>query len=61
MKSEYGLDADYFKKKFEVMIRDIRHYTPQELAMELGRLALTADENALCELVDDYIQVLNEQ
>ena len=60
MRNEYGLDADYFKKKLEAVLRDVRHYTPQEMARELHRLSMTADENTVCQEVDNYISAMNE-
>lgn len=61
MKNEYGLDVTYFAKKLSLVLRDVSRYTPQEMARELHRLAMTADENTVCELVDDYVNVLNQQ
>jgi hypothetical protein len=42
MKSKYGVDVAYFKKKLECVIRDLDSYTPQELSRELESLADTA-------------------
>jgi len=61
VKNEYGLDVSYFESKLQLVLRDCSRYTPQEMARELHRLAMIADENTVCELVDDYVNVLNEQ
>lgn len=39
MTNEYGLDVDYFKKKLELILRDVGNYTPDEMYRELSRLA----------------------
>ena len=46
MDNEYGLDADYFKKKLTLIVRDISQYTPSEMYRELIRLSLTAATQA---------------
>ncbi len=61
MKNQYGLDVSYFESKLKIVLRDVANYTPQEMARELHRLSMTADENAVCEEVDKYIKVMNEQ
>ncbi len=33
-----GLDHDYFAKKLNIIARDASNFTPQEMAIELGRL-----------------------
>ena len=38
------LDTDYFGRKLALITRDLSHYTPQEMARELVRLAKAADE-----------------
>ena len=45
MTNEYGLDADYFRKKLKLVVAGIYNYTPQELATALTRLAITANFN----------------
>lgn len=47
--NRYGVDRDYFTKKLEILIRDMRDYTPAELARSLGRLAMTADSETMQE------------
>lgn len=47
--NRYGVDRDYFTKKLEILIRDMRDYTPAELARSLGRLAMTADSETMRE------------
>lgn len=42
MNTEYGLDAHYFKKKLEIIVRDVRMYTPEEMELALTRLAAVA-------------------
>lgn len=49
MTNRYGLDADYFTKKMQLIIRDIDNYKPSEFARELARMAKTADEKVLNE------------
>ena len=44
MANQYGLDVSYFKGKLELVLRDIKNYTPDELARELARLSVTADK-----------------
>lgn len=43
------MDSKYFKRKLELVVRDIELYTKEELARELARLAKTADESVLLE------------
>ena len=38
------IDENYFKQKLELIIRDLRHYTSEELAREFVRLAKTANK-----------------
>jgi hypothetical protein len=40
-----ALDTEYFRRKMELIIRDLSHYKPQEMARELVRLAKVADES----------------
>jgi hypothetical protein len=40
------VDAEYFCKKLNLVIRDIRSYTSEELSLELNRLANTAYQAA---------------
>jgi hypothetical protein len=40
------VDAEYFCKKLNLVIRDIRSYTAEELSLELTRLANTAYQAA---------------
>ena len=47
--NRYGVDRDYFTKKLEIIIRDMRNYTPDELARSLGRLAMVADSDVMQE------------
>lgn len=49
MTNEYGLDYSYFSGKLKLIVRDIRNYTPDELARELARLSFTADESVIKE------------
>lgn len=49
MTNQYGLDVSYFKGKLELILRDIKNYTPDELSRELLRLGVTADKNVLQE------------
>lgn len=39
-----ALDTNYFRQKLALISRDLSHYTPQEMARELVRLAKVADE-----------------
>lgn len=57
MTNQYGLDADYFKLKLRLVVRNINSYTPAELARELGRLASTADKSALLEDINIFKQL----
>lgn len=44
-----ALDTEYFRRKMELVIRDLSHYTPPEMARELVRLAKVADESETSE------------
>lgn len=46
MANRYGPDTEYFSKKLKLVLEGINNYTPDELARELARLALTADNIA---------------
>jgi hypothetical protein len=43
MTNRHGLDTDYFSKKLKLVLEGINSYTPDEMARELARLAITAD------------------
>lgn len=43
MNNRYGLDEAYFSRKLKLILGDIDNYTPEELARELSRLAITAN------------------
>jgi hypothetical protein len=43
MNNEYGLDADYFKKKLQLMLEGIHNTTPAEMSRMLGQLKEVAD------------------
>jgi hypothetical protein len=45
-RNEYGLDADYMKKRLQRMINDIDRFTPDEAFNELLRMALVASDQA---------------
>jgi len=47
--NRFGVDRDYFTKKLEIIIRDMRDYIPAELARSLARLAAVADGEVLQE------------
>lgn len=49
MKNSYGLDVSYFKGKLELVLRDIKNYTPDELARELARYSSAADKTVMLE------------
>ena len=40
--NKYGLDVDYFRKKLEGILRDIKRYAPDEMYRELTKLANVA-------------------
>ncbi|GLX85064.1 hypothetical protein tloyanaT_13160 [Thalassotalea loyana] len=46
MKNEYGLDDHYFAKKLGLVLRDVKHYTPDEMFRELTALAEVAKRQA---------------
>ena len=58
MKNEYGLDVDYFKRYFELMVRDVSMYRPDEMARSLSRMALVADSDVLKE--DEFTKDLDK-
>jgi len=45
MKNDFGLDAPYFKKNLEKLIRDIDSYAPDEMSRALRVLSETACEH----------------
>ena len=47
--NEYGLDVNYFSEKLNFILRDASRYTPAEMARELARLSVTADEAVIQE------------
>ena len=49
MTNNYGLDVDYFHKWIRRVLREIDYYTPDELARELARMAVTANPTVLKE------------
>lgn len=52
--NRYGVYTDYFKKKLELVIRDLDYYTPEELGRELAKLSLTAlDEGKKCLTINE--------
>lgn len=46
MNNKYGLDAEYFKKKMKLIVRDVDNYSPNEMFNELSRLSLVAATQA---------------
>lgn len=42
MNNEYGLDAAYFRKNLEILLRDVDRYTPAEMNRACQRLANVA-------------------
>ncbi len=47
--NSFGLDAAYFSDKLSLVLRDLGHVTPEELARALARMARTACEGVLGE------------
>lgn len=47
--NSFGLDVAYFYDKVGLVLRDLGHFTPEELARTLARLARTACEEVLGE------------
>lgn len=47
--NSFGLDAAYFSDKLSLVLRDLGHFTPEELARALARMARTACEGVLWE------------
>ncbi len=47
--NSFGLDAAYFSDKLSLVLRDLGHFTPEELARALARMARTACEGVLGE------------
>jgi hypothetical protein len=48
-KNRYGLDAHYFYGKLEIINRDIKNMTPDEMSRSLLRLARVSDPKVLSE------------
>lgn len=46
MVNEYGLDVSYFRDKLKLIVRDVSRYTPREMATELSRLEVVANDQA---------------
>jgi len=44
--NEYGLDADYFRKKLSAIVRDVDRYTPDEMFNELSKYVMVAANQA---------------
>ena len=61
MKNIYGLDQSYFTDKLKLVQRDVSNYTPQEMARELHRLAMVADENTVIEECDKYLEKITNE
>lgn len=49
MKNQFGLDHHYFNEKLSQLVRDVEHYTPQEMARALARLSIVADQSIVRE------------
>lgn len=49
MNNRYNLDTDYFSRKLKLVLEGIHNYTPEEMARELVRMAVTASEAASVE------------
>jgi hypothetical protein len=49
MTNSYGLDVSYFEGKLKLVLRDIKNYTPDELARELARYSVAADKAVILE------------
>ena len=49
MTNEYGLDVSYFRRYFELMVRDVNNYTPDEMARSLARMSVVADDKVIKE------------
>lgn len=47
--NRFGVDTAYFKKKLEMVIRDLDDYKPDELARELARYSTAADSTVVTE------------
>jgi len=47
--NEYGLNVDYQRKKLTKILTELPHYTPDELARSLCRLAVVAEPSVLAE------------
>ena len=47
MKNEYGLDVNYAKNRLIRVLNAIDRYTPDELARELARISIWADEKVI--------------
>ena len=43
MVNHRGVDVNYVSEKLKLILRDLDHYTPDELYRELGRLRDTLD------------------
>ena len=57
MKNEYGLDADYFKDKLFLIIRDIYYFTPEELKRELEKLIGVLE----CEINTESVDIIPDE
>ena len=68
--NRYGIDAGYFNKKLQLIIRHMEHYKPFELVSEFSRLMDAVrpidhcdkcNENALFIFDDEYNECLKCQ
>ena len=55
MKNELGLDVDYFRKNLTILLRDVRHHTPNEMTRALQRLADVATPTTIKQLQADTV------
>lgn len=47
MTNEYGLNYKYFQSKLSIVAWDAENYTPDEMARELARLSISANDKVI--------------
>lgn len=60
-RNRYGLDAHYFNKNLQRILRDFGSFTPDELARSLIILAKVADEKVVAQAQHSVPETINEE
>ncbi|HBO2969453.1 TPA: hypothetical protein NH770_005111 [Pseudomonas aeruginosa] len=60
-RNRYGVDAHYFNKNLQRILRDFESFTPDELARSLIILAKVADEKVVAQAQHSVPETINEE